>query len=117
MKMRDKNAEARKLIEGMHRAGIDKKSPLLKSLAGSLNRPRRIMSEVNLTRIEKHAKPQDAVAVVGTVLGIGEIRKPVNVFALRFSSGAREKIEKAGGKCMPLGELVNNAPKGVKILG
>lgn len=35
----------------------------------------------------------------GKVLGSGEITLPVSVKAISFSAGAKEKIEKASGKC------------------
>ncbi len=117
MKMRDKNHEVRSLIEDMERKGADSGHSLLKSLAASLNRPRRIMSEVSLNAIERHAAENESVAVAGSVLGIGEIKKPVNVAALRFSSSARKKIEDAGGRCMTLRELMEKPPKRVRILG
>jgi len=117
MKLRNKNPELKGLIESMHKKGLEKKSPLLKSLAKSLNRPRRGLSEVNLTRIEKYSGPQDTVVVPGNVLGIGEITKPVNVVALRFSGGAKKKIEKSGGTCLTFHELMEKVPKNVKIIG
>ncbi|MEJ5165757.1 MAG: 50S ribosomal protein L15 [Thermoanaerobaculia bacterium] len=33
------------------------------------------------------------------ILGTGELEKPLNIKAHAFSKSAREKIEKAGGKC------------------
>ncbi len=41
------------------------------------------------------------------VLGNGELKKKLTVSAHRFSKSAREKIEKAGGKCV---ELAHVAP-------
>ncbi|MDH3744157.1 MAG: 50S ribosomal protein L15 [Acidobacteriota bacterium] len=38
------------------------------------------------------------------VLGDGEVGKALTVRAHKFSSGAREKIEKAGGKCEVIGK-------------
>lgn len=34
------------------------------------------------------------------ILGEGEISKPITIHAHKFSASAREKIEKAGGKCV-----------------
>ncbi|MBI4020575.1 MAG: 50S ribosomal protein L18e [Candidatus Aenigmarchaeota archaeon] len=114
MKARDKNEPLKAEIAGLHAKGL--KQPLLKSVARGLNRPRSVRHEVNIHSISKFAREGEAVAVPGIVLGSGEISKPVNVYALRFSGSAREKIEKAGGKCMPIGELEGSKGK-VRILG
>ncbi len=45
------------------------------------------------------------------VLGDGELSKSLTVTAHRFSAGAREKIEQAGGKVVCLRETVVKAPK------
>lgn len=36
----------------------------------------------------------------GKVIGTGNLSGPLEVEAIKFSAGAREKIEKAGGKCI-----------------
>ena len=43
----------------------------------------------------------------------------IEVAAWKFSKTAREKIEKAGGKCYSIRELVEKNPKGsnVRIIG
>lgn len=48
------------------------------------------------------------------VLGDGELTKKLAVTAHRFSAGAREKIEKAGGTAVSLREPVEKAPKKAK---
>jgi large subunit ribosomal protein L15 len=45
------------------------------------------------------------------VLGDGELTKKLTVTAHRFSAGAQEKIEKAGGKVVCLREAVKAVPK------
>ena len=113
MRIRNKNQEMKALIEIMKGS----KQPFMKSLAKALNRPRRGMSEVNLNSIEKHSYSNEIIAVPGSVLGIGEITKPVHVAALRFSGKAKEKIINAGGKCLTFQDFLDSPPKNVKILG
>ena len=48
------------------------------------------------------------------VLGDGELTKKLTVTAHRFSAGAREKIEKAGGKVVCLREPVAKAPRSAR---
>lgn len=71
-------------------------------LAKHLAKPRRSKGAVNLIKLDKAAKKSDTLVVPGKVLSMGEISKPVNVYAWQFSAAARKKIENAGGKCFPL---------------
>jgi|GEM_PF-198820 len=103
MKIREKNPLLRKEIESLAKAGIEE--PVWKGVAKGLNRPRRKRYEVNLSRLEKFANQNDTVIVPGIVLGKGEIKKQVTVAAVKFSSEARKKIEKAGGKCLSIDQV------------
>jgi len=115
MKIRDKNEALRKLIRDL----LSQDRPVWKALGRGLNRPRRNGFRVNLYRIEKYAKGKETLVVPGIVLGSGEIKKARSVAALRFSDGARTKLEKAGGSCMSIRQLLEKNPqgKGVKIMG
>ncbi|RLI97763.1 MAG: 50S ribosomal protein L18e [Candidatus Aenigmatarchaeota archaeon] len=117
MKTRDKNPVSKALIEDLKEKGL--KIPAWKAIAGGLNRPRRKSHEVSLYGLEKNAKKGENIVVPGTVLGTGELTKPLTVAALRFSSSAREKIEKAGGKCMEIEDMMKENPeaKKVRIMG
>jgi large subunit ribosomal protein L18e len=115
MKIREKNPLLRKEIESLARAGIEK--PAWKAVAKGLNRPRRKRFEVNLSRLEKFAKQDDTIIVPGVVLGEGEIKKNVTVAAVKFSSVARKKIEKAGGKCLTIEQASKMEPSKIRIMG
>jgi len=113
MKVREKNPLLKEEIERMQKAGIDR--PLWKAVAKGINRPRRKRHEVNLSRLEKFAVANETIIVPGIVLSEGEIKKKLTVAALRFSSEARKKIEKAGGKCLSIEELFRQNPDTSKI--
>ena len=115
MKIREKNEPLQKLIGDLLR----QERPVWRALARDLNRSRRKGFRVNLYRIEKHGKGKETLVVPGVVLGSGEIKKVRNVAALRFSESAREKLEKAGGRCLTIRELLEKNPqgKGVRIMG
>jgi len=113
MKVRNKNPLLKDLIGELQEKGL--KTPIWKAVAKGLNRPRRKAYEADLLRIEKHAKKGESVIVPGTVLGLGELSKPLTVAALRFSGAARAKIEKSGGKCMTIEEMVKHNPDGKKL--
>ena len=71
--------------------------------------------------IEPDTDPSDGSVVVvpGKLLGSGEVTKSHTIAAYSVSSGAREKIEAAGGRCLTYSELMNENPtgSGVVILG
>lgn len=114
-KVRDKNKVLKELIGRL----LSQKKPVWKATGRLLNRPRRQMHEVNLSRIEKYAKPKMTLIVPGVVLGSGELKKAVDVAAWKFSGNAKGRIEKAGGKCFAIEDLLNKNPegKGLMIIG
>jgi len=113
MKTRNKNPALQDLINELD----GRKEPVWKAVARGLNRPRRVRFEADLTRIERHAKPNENVVVPGIVTGLGEIEKPFTVAALRFTAQAKQKIEKAKGICMSIKEIADKNPKKVRIIG
>jgi len=113
MKIRNKEAGVKELVSTLGKSEVK----IWKAVALKLNRPRRARFEVNLYNLDKKSGKSKTVVVPGIVLGIGEITKPLNVAALKFSKTAKEKIEKAGGKCMEISELVGSNEKGIKIMG
>ncbi|MBU0530743.1 MAG: 50S ribosomal protein L18e [Candidatus Aenigmatarchaeota archaeon] len=115
MKLRDKNHILRDLMEEMMKKGLEE--PLWKGVAKGINKPRRGRHEINLGDIEKHAKAKETLVVPGVVLGSGNITKPVTIAALKFSDQAQKMIEKVGGKCMSIQDLMDSKPKHVRILG
>ena len=117
MKVREKASKP--LVEKLYREGTERKADVWKAIAKGLNRPRRKRFEVNLTRVEKHAKPKETIVVPGVVLGSGDIKKRIVVAALKFSGKAKEKIEESGGKCLSIEELYEKNPKGkgIRIMG
>ncbi|HII53989.1 50S ribosomal protein L18e [Candidatus Micrarchaeota archaeon CG08_land_8_20_14_0_20_49_17] len=85
-------------------------------LAALLNRPKRKGAGVNLWKIGKNSKQGDVVAVPGKVLSAGELSHSVTVAAFAFSAGAKQKLEKAGCKCIALSQLGEKELKAAKII-
>lgn len=114
MKIREKHLAVKELMILLEK----KRAATWKAVAKGLNRPRRKGREVNLFDLEGVAG-KEAILVPGTVLGEGEITKPVTIAALRFSGKAREKIEKRGGTVLTISEMVEKHPtgKGIRIVG
>ncbi len=89
-----------------------------KRVAADLSKPTRIRREINLYKINKNTKANDAVVVPDKVLSLGELDHKVTVAAWSFSEQAKQKINKIG-KAVSIAELAKTNPegKGVRILG
>ncbi|MEM7825707.1 MAG: 50S ribosomal protein L18e [Candidatus Aenigmatarchaeota archaeon] len=109
------NPYLKQLIEELKKKSRELKAPIWKEIAEKLERPRRKKVEVNLCDIERNIKTNETIVVPGVVLSNGEILKPVKVAAWRFSQKAREKIEKIGGKCLSIEDLLKENPKGSNV--
>ena len=117
--IRNKSPLLKELLVNLEIQSRRKKAPIWKAVAKGLNRPRRAGYEVNLFELERAVGKKEAVVVPGNVLGEGELARPIEVAALRFSGSAREKIVRAGGKALTIQELMEKRPegKGIRIVG
>lgn len=90
-----------------------------KRVAVDLEKPTRQRRVVNLSSISRHTKENEIIVIPGKVLGAGDLSHKITISAFQFSDGAKEKIEKAGSKIVPLLELSKENPsgKGIKIIG
>lgn len=84
-------------------------------IADRLEKPRRKKNEVNVGAIGNAAEKNESVVVPAKVLGGGEITKPVKIYAWKFSAEAKNKIAKAGGKCLPLSDIMKSK-ENVKLI-
>lgn len=83
-----------------------KNAGLWKYVYALASRPRRTRITVNLTKLERYAGANDNVVVPGKVLGVGNLKKSLNITAVEYSNGAAEKVRKAGGKIVTLEEMM-----------
>ena len=88
--------------------GSQKNRLYFRKLASYMEKPARSTKEVNLSKLDKLSKQGEDIAVPGKVLGFGKIGKKINVYALGFSKQAVEKIEKSGGKCLGMEDLLKS---------
>ncbi len=114
-----KNVELGQLVKFLRKKTRENNAPIWRAIAEMLSKPRRLVPEVNISRIQRYTREGDIVAVPGKVLGAGKIEHAVTVAAYKFSASARRKIEQVGGRCLSFYELVEEIPKGsnVKIIG
>jgi len=94
---------------------LGNKSRLWADIAERLKRPRRLMAEVNLSKLSKLTSEGEVVVVPGKVLGSGEISHSITVAALGFSEAAKAKLTKAGCKYLSISELAELSPEGSRI--
>ena len=98
---------------------IPKKKSLEERVLEEVLAPSRNHRIVNLYKINQFANEGEMIFVPGKVLSVGELTKKVEVAAINFSTGAREKILAAKGKTMNIEELLkkNAEAKNMRILG
>jgi large subunit ribosomal protein L18e len=116
MKSQSTNPQLVTLISKLRKKSRETKTPLYRRLTQDLSRSKRSRSTVNISRIARYTGDGSVVAVAGKVLSAGRLDHKVTVAALGFSDQAKEKIEKAGGKCISLDALAEANPQGAKVV-
>ena len=90
-----------------NKSGVGTWRAVAAKLAGSASQ----RSQVNLSKIDRHAKGGESVVVCGKVLGDGNLNKKVTVIGFNASSSALEKIEKSGSKFVRISDYISKNPK------
>ena len=118
MRRKKTNPQLIRTIKFLYEAAEKYNAGVWKAIAKKLEKPSRNWAEINVGKIAKHLKEGEIAIVPGKVLGMGDVGK-IEVAAWKFSKQAKQKIEKAGGKCYSLVEIVEKNPKGsnIRILG
>ena len=113
------NSQLTRTVHELRELSRENGVAIWRDVAERLERSRANWSEVNLSRVSRHAAKGEQVVVPGVLLATGDLTVPVTVAAFRASSAARKKIEAAGGRSLSLLELAVANPKGsgVRILG
>ena len=95
------------------------KVPIWKAVIKKLSRSRSNRREVNIGELAHVTKDKEVVIVPGKILGSGEISHKLTVWCFTISEVATRKILDAGGKILPLDNLIKKYPdgKGVRIIG
>jgi len=103
------------LIGELKKRSNEQSVNLWKRIASDLERPTRNRRAVNLSRINRYTKENEIIVVPGKVLGSGMLNHKLTISAYQFSEQAKDKIEKANAKIIPLLELSKDKPNGKKI--
>ncbi|MFB6283306.1 MAG: 50S ribosomal protein L18e [Halobacteria archaeon] len=113
-KMTKQNPRLKNLIKDLKNRAEDG-AGVWNEVASRLETPTRNRAEVNVSKIDRYADPEEAVVVPGKVLGSGVLSKDVTVAAFDFSSSAEDKIEAADGEPVMLEEFVEDNPEGSDV--
>ena len=103
------------LIMELKKRSNEQNANIWKRVATDLEKPTRQRRVVNLSSISRYTKEDEIIVVPGKILGAGNLEHKLTISAFQFSSGAKEKIEKAGAKIVTLLELSKENPNGKKI--
>lgn len=116
---RIKNDQTMGLVSALKKLAIENKRQLWKTVAVEITKPTRQKREVNIYKLERHAKDGEIIIVPGKVLGSGALSKKITVAALQFSESAKQKIQSNKGEALTIEELMKKHPdaKGVRIMG
>ncbi|HDN50630.1 MAG TPA: 50S ribosomal protein L18e [Thermoplasmatales archaeon] len=118
MRRKKTNPRINRTIDTLYEAARKHDAAIWRAVAKKLEKPAKSWAEVNVGKLVTHLQEGEIALVPGKVLGMGDAEK-VEIAAWKFSKSAREKIEKAGGKCYSIVELIEKNPKGsnVRIIG
>jgi ribosomal protein L18E len=115
MRRKITNPELVETIRFLKTQARQTKSEVWHVAAEQLSSPRSRRAELDLNHISRASAPNAVVLVPGKVLADGALKHPVVVGAFRFSATAKVKIEKEGGKCLTIQDLVGRYPNGSKV--
>lgn len=113
------NPLLRELIIELKRRSNEQAVNLWRRIAVDLEKPTRQRRVVNLSKINRFARDDEVIIVPGKVLGSGELEHKLTISAYQISDQAKDKIQKAGAKIIPLLELSKEKPdgKGIRVIG
>ena len=109
------NPNLTELIGNLKDKSHNEEVAIWKDVAYRLERSTRRQAEVNLSDINRVSAEDQTVLVPGKVLSNGQLDHKVSIVALNFSKTAQEKIEKSGGECISISEIIEKNPKGSNI--
>ncbi len=118
-KVKATNPELIALIRDLRKKSQEKQTEVWRYLAERLSAPKRSRIAVNVSRLNRHTKEGDMVAVPGKVLGAGKADHPMTIAAFAFSDRAQSKIREAKGNCLSIRDLMEKNPEGtnVRVMG
>ena len=109
------NPELANTIGYLKQKGRQHQTPLWVAVASYLAKSRRSRIVLNIGQVSRHSIEGGTVVVPGKVLGSGEPVRKLTIAAFKFSPSALAKVEKTGGRCIPISRLVEENPHGTNV--
>ncbi len=109
------NPRIKALVKKLTLAAKVQKADIWKTVARTFDGPIQNWAEVNLDKLNELTKDNETVLVPGKVLGAGELKHPVSVYAFNFSTSAKKSVQAAKGKVGTIEELAEKNPKGTGV--
>jgi large subunit ribosomal protein L18e len=109
------NPEVVVLTSELKRCSRETGSRIWRDISERLSKPKRSWAQVNVGEIDAHVKDGDKVAIPGRLLGSGSISKKITIASVSCTKGAKDKVEKVGGKVVGLLEMASLYPSGSDI--
>lgn len=109
---RKTNPQLVELIVELRKVAATTKVDLWADVADRLARSSKLWAQVNVEKVGQVINAGEIALVPGKVLSTGAAAQGIKVAAFSFSEFARQKIEKAGGKCLSIQDALKMAPQG-----
>lgn len=116
MKTGPERKDLQELVVKLEKVSKKAKSRIWLVLAERLSGSKRNRASINVGKLARVTQKGAVAIVPGKVLGAGSISHAVKVGAVSFSKDAVKKIKNAGGSCVSLSALADEAPKGTGVL-
>ncbi len=114
-KISNENTQRINLIRLLRKRAREHKAGVWRAVSELLGKPKRRRVAVNLSQLNRYTAEGEVVVIPGKTLSTGLLSHTLTVASFSFSSRAREKIERAGGRCIGLEELLSENPSGKKV--
>ena len=108
------NLQLKGLVEALKKQAREQNVQIWKRIALDLEKPTRQRRVVNLSKINRVAKENEAIIIPGKVLGTGELDHKITIAAFNFSKQATEKIVKSNSTFYSIYDYMQKNPQGKK---
>lgn len=113
--MMQKNPQLAKLIITLEKQAKQSKTAVWSRVAYELKRSARNSRSVNLERVAKTVRDGETALVLGKLLSVGQLTKPVKIVAHKWSETAAKKVAIAKGTLTTIEQELAANPKGSKL--
>lgn len=113
------NTELKELITELKILASKENANIWGRIADDLEKPARKKRKVNIGKISRVTKENEAIIVPGKILGTGSLDHKLSITAWDISKQAFFKLKNSGSKFSTIKEMMKSNPKGkeLRIIG